>query len=142
MQIYILERKTVERILLFLAITLGLIGCASMTPQEYTQIAQYEIWIRGGTEKGVMSPEVAGKGMYYLQENLQGKNHDKEKLAAERRLWAERNLAINRENCNTVASQIYGREAASAAPVYTQPIYQPRQTYCNRIGSQVFCNTY
>ncbi|HPZ57557.1 hypothetical protein [Ottowia sp.] len=130
-------------------LVLGIVGCASqpkpeLTPEEYSQTAQQSNLLEECIASGHISSETGGRGIRYMQNYLRTKTYSASVLEAERTFWKKRPIEATGRTCNFLGAKI---NQIKDEPAYVQPTYNPeitrnRQTFCNKIGSQVFCSSF
>lgn len=135
-----------------------LTGCAAapkptMTDGDYIQIAGRWVGIQKCGQLGLLDPDSASRGMQYQVNIASLYTFDRPRLEALIRQY-QGEFDPTPTMCNSAAMAIAGtkrQEAQSAAAAQAsrqewQDINnnrnKPTQTYCNKIGSQVLCNTY
>lgn len=143
---------SVRQVVLCLVSVVGLSGCASYTFQDtdYGSFAKAWANTHSCNEQGFIDSDVAASGVQHMKRRLSYSQHDQNRLNA-----AINSLSSNKPSiseCRVLAMQIRGWEKQQAQQ--QQEINEmnraaenfknsmPKQTYCNRIGTQVFCNSY
>ena len=145
------------KVLQLLLVSLVLTGCATapkpeMSDAQYTEVGKGWIAIQACTKRGVISPEVSATGQRYLEGTLGNAAYDKNTLNA-RINWLRKNTGDPTDaECNLLAAAIYKRQQQITLHNENVQMQQdqinqmntnlPKQTYCNKIGTQMFCNTY
>lgn len=141
---------------LFLVLAVGLYGCAtqSLSKGDYDRIAHTWASIARCSESGRMDADTAATGQQIIRQRLANSTYDKELMDAALSRFSQNRFYD--ETCRTTAVTILGwekqrnqqrqdrQETNEALRSATESIRAatPKQTYCNRIGNQVFCNTY
>lgn len=132
-----------------------LVGCAA-TPKPELQVMQYQsaardmFAVHSCTATGKLSPELGALGDTYLKSRVSQYSFDTARLNAATQEAS--NTPITSEECNVLAMKIQKRKQQidiqnqnnQMATEQMNAINNQRsnQTYCNKIGTQVFCNTY
>ena len=143
---------SVRQVVLCLVSVVGLSGCASYTFQKhgYYYFAYRMSAIDSCPRSGYMSPDVAATGKQILKQRFATATFDKNLLDQEYGKLSSRNYSI--EQCRGVSVDIAEwrqtlnqqqqeiNEMNRAAENFKNSM--PKHTYCNRIGTQVFCNSY
>jgi hypothetical protein len=132
-----------------------LAGCASrplkpMTQEEYTQYSVDYVGISKCGELGYMDTELASFGLSQMRSSLTYYSYDAARMAANFKHMQTQ--TPTQENCNKVAMQIHDLKRRVATNQQNSAVQQqqlqsilnnsPKQTYCNKFGSQVMCSTY
>lgn len=143
------------------AVTIGLVscmgfGCATQKPvltdDQYTEVGEAWLTLKACTMRGAISADVSARGERYFDTNLQKRNYDLATLN-ERIDWLKKNRSLPTDaTCNLLAAQIAKGQQQIAINNQNAQVEQaeinriidnrPKQTYCNKIGIQTFCNTY
>ena len=120
-------------------------GCA-------TSPVVYEKWgrMQGGLElcrnAGYIDATTYAKGRALLNDQKSMNIVDPQKLdEATRQAMSAYASSVNRRDCEDIAGTIglsYENATRPAPTVVTPMIKAPTTTYCNRIGTQVFCNSF
>lgn len=135
-----------KRIALILVI--GLVGCAStkteMTADDYAQFAKQDLAINKCVEKGLMPPDIGSMGFRFMSNELQRRTYDSRLLQREKMFWSERAPDITSGDCNRIAMQIHqiNRTGQEVTPTYVPTINPMTHTFCNKIGTQILCNSF
>jgi Flp pilus assembly protein TadD len=149
------------RILVVLAVVLGLAGCASapqpkaqLNEQGYTAFATHLMVLGSCAQQGLITPELAASGNRYLKSQLAGYTYSEEKLKSSLVDFAGHNPLPGKADCNTLAVQISELNQQNASNLaqsqadaqemadLTKQLQNsvPAPVYCNRLGTQTFCN--
>lgn len=132
-------------------------GCATQRPQmplSYYEgfagkwlVTDYCNW------KGWMSPDVAARGHLYINSDISTWTYDASLLKNTMEDLRGRTQDLNQGDCRRMAASIEERKQKidihntavaqeERAAQNTLNATRPTQTYCNRIGNQVFCNSF
>ena len=136
-----------------------LVGCATQRPSlpEDQYFAFAKAWHSVGwcAYKGWMDSETAARGKTYISANLNRYSYDQSRLAQEDKSQSIaqaldgmtegdcRNIAVNVQarkqqiQNQNVQADMQNQEAQSMLRAT-----KPTQTYCNKIGTQLLCNSY
>ncbi|TDX09593.1 hypothetical protein EDF88_5008 [Buttiauxella sp. BIGb0552] len=141
-------------------------GCAQqkqqMPEQHYKQFSVVTVATNACLKENYITPQEAGQSHANVALFLNSWTYDPVRFSA---ILAQTESSlkpsdINQENCNilkakiyqdTIEAQRYQEQAQAAAQqraianqqaVQSMQNSMPKTTYCNRIGTQVFCNTY
>lgn len=135
-----------------------LTGCAT-TPKPELSNEDYQkysrIWAATHfcNNKGWVSPDVAATGVRFIRANLASYTTDAARFDREVAWYASNNTTPTQADCNQLAMAIQDRKQQIDINNYnveanqraTQELINSnriKNTYCNKIGSQTFCNTY
>ena len=143
---------SVRQVVLCLVSVVGLTGCASysFTESDYSSFAYSWVAVQTCSEYGHMDADTAAAGMLFMRKKLGQASYDK--VALERAIYKAKQGSITPSECRKLSVTVKGWEKQQAQQ--QQEINElnraaenfknsmPKQTYCNRIGTQVFCNTY
>lgn len=135
-----------------------LTGCATtpkpeMTNEQYSSSAFGWHIVSQCGRSGAMDLETASLGKVYIQSKLGGYQFDLSRFNQEvTKLYNTRGVP-SKEDCNTMAMTII--ETKRSIDTHNQNVESNQRatqelinstkiknTYCNRIGTQTFCNTY
>jgi len=146
----------VRQVVLFLVSAIGLHGCAtqSLAKGDYDRIAHTWASIARCSESGRMDADTASTGQQIIRQRLANSTYDKDLMDAALRRFSQNRFYD--ETCRATAVTILGwekqrnqqrqdrQETNEALRSATESIRAatPKQTYCNKIGTQVFCSTY
>lgn len=135
-----------------------LTGCATtpkpvMSDADYTNYAKAWMGVQYCNRKGWISPDVSASGQRMVVANLQQYSYDSTRVDREMFSLNLQGFAPTQEDCNTLAMAIQDRsqqiaihnQNVEANQRATQELINStkiKNTYCNRIGTQTFCNTY
>lgn len=132
----------------------GLVGCATgpafTTGEDYISFSETWVATHACSKAGHLDAKTAATGISFMQNRLNRTQHDPALLQREIGVASRKTWGI--EGCRSLAVAIHGwtnqqaqqRQEASdireAGKAFTNSM--PKQTICNRIGSQTFCSTY
>lgn len=133
-----------------------LAGCASRPrqplPEEmYARFSGMYIELSKCGAAGYIDPELASFGLSQMRGTLSNYSYD---MALMEESFKNRQpiITAKQEECNKIAMEIHdakrrvatNKENAAAQQQQLQSILNnaPKQTYCNKFGSQVMCSTY
>lgn len=138
-----------------LVLITGLTACAA-TPKPELQVMQYQsaarsiFVVHSCTATGKLSPELGALGDSYLKGTINQYSYDVSRLAAAAKETS--NTPVTTEECNVLAMSIQKQRQQidiqnqnnqlALDQVNTLNNQRSKQTYCNKIGTQMFCNTY
>lgn len=128
--------------------SLVLVGCASALPDSMYENAGYgQAAMNSCVRQGFMRPEVAAQGQEIMYRFINQHTYDRARLESE---IASRSARRQTEaQCKKIETDILAtkykqdrnrqdaREMNEAIRAAT-----PKQTYCNKVGTQVFCSSY
>lgn len=135
-----------------------LVGCTytpkpkpQMTENLYLSFAYSWNAIHKCAAAGYMPPDTAALGIRYMESSLSKFSYTEYSLA--NALAKQKDVSLTLAECNTEAVSIHNMKqqidihnaAVDQRQAETQRILEstrPKQTQCNRIGTQVFCNTF
>ena len=138
------------------AFVVGLVGCASapkvMEEGEYPRFATAWIGLRKCAALGHVSPDTAARGRTFLTASLNTFSYDKNKLESTIQ-QAQLNMEPDKSDCADLAIQVAQTQqrvqihnaSVELQRAETQRIIdstRSKQTYCNRVGNQTFCNSF
>ncbi|EKD22492.1 MAG: hypothetical protein ACD_85C00009G0004 [uncultured bacterium] len=145
-----------RHLVLSLVSAVGLMGCASYTfkHSDYDYFAHHWVGIQSCSRQGLIDTETASTGVQLLNRRAATATYDKEQLDRAGDIYRKR--VFTSEACRTIAVNILswqkelGQQAASnkemhnAGKAFSDSMQnaRPKQTVCNRLGTQVFCSTY
>ena len=136
------------RILPFILLALGIAGCATtpkpeLTEQQYSEASKQWYALHKCNQQGYIPPEVAASGVRLFNQNLVGYSYDSGKLTAMARTW-ENSYSLSSGECNQMALVIHTNipKVVAQQPAYAAPVYVPKNTFCNRVGTQMLCNSF
>lgn len=143
------------RVLTIILVSVVLTACAAI-PKPELQVMQYqsaarEIYaIHSCTATGKMSPELGALGDTYLKGMLGQYSYDVSRLAAATKDTSTNPVAV--EECNVLAMGIQKQKQQILINNQNNQMaidqmgslnnQRTSSTYCNKIGTQLFCNTY
>jgi hypothetical protein len=136
-----------------------LMGCAAQRPQlpddQYFGFARTWHTIGWCAYKGWMDPATAASGKSYVSATINKYSFDRERLAQEDKssVIAQSLNELTEGDCRNIAVSIQTRKQQidnqNATTAMQQQAAQEMinstkstQTYCNKIGTQVLCNSY
>lgn len=142
--------------LMCVAAGLVLAGCATQRPQmseeKYTSFAYAWNTVGYCAFKGWMDPDTAARGKTYINSAVGAYSYSVETLRDTAIRNGNQVTNITQEQCRTVAVEIHTRKQQIANQNAQTEMEQreiqnainnrPTQTYCNKIGNQVLCNSY
>lgn len=127
---------------------LVLVGCATALPDSmYEKVGEGQAAIESCVRNGHMRPEVGAQGLELMRSYVAQHTYDSARLNSEIQSRSARQQT--EAQCKKHETDIWAtkyrqdrnrqdtRELNEAIRAAT-----PKQTYCNKIGNQVFCNTY
>ena len=136
--------------------SLVLSGCSTytFTSHDYDYVAYHSAAIRACSEKGLMPPDAAATGNLIIRQRLTTSDYDRSELDRTIGKFEKRNF--DTQACRNATVAVIGwqkeisqqredrRETNEALRSATESIRAatPKQTYCNKMGTQVFCSTY
>jgi hypothetical protein len=128
-----------------LAALVLLTGCSSLSEGKRNYFARAWIGLHNCQAKGLMDAQTAGMGRAWI--NSQLSKSDAVQLNASVKELAPQAPQFVQGDCDRLAGDLQGlREVERSQPSEdTQVVYTPvvpRQTYCNRFGTQTFCSSY
>ena len=136
---------------------LGLVGCATQRPQmpddHYSGFAGRWVAVNYCAYKGWMDPSTAALGKTYVNYDVSTWTYDQSRLNTRVSFLQGEATKLSQGDCNRLAVAIQGRKqqvdrqnaTTEIQHQTTQEILnttRPTQTYCNRIGTQVLCNSF
>lgn len=139
---------------LFIAGILSLTGCAApkqnMLPGEYDEVARMQHGITQCATTGYIDPTTAAQGLAFVSVVAKEKVYSSDILRG--KVNALNGVSLSNQECNRIALLIARRQQQlgqqNAAQRADQQMLnnlfnnQPKQTYCNQIGTQTLCSTY
>lgn len=147
------------RVLVVLAVVMGLAGCASvrkqqLSPDGYVQYAKPLMMVGLCSHQGFIPPDLAASGMRHIRAGLDQTIYDQDKLVSLAARLAETNAPPTQGDCNDLAVQIsqanqerdaniaQSKADAQEMADLTKQLQNsvPAPVYCNRLGTQTFCN--
>ena len=136
------------RTLPVILLALGVAGCAAlpkpeMTEQQYSEASRNWYALHQCNQQGFIPPEVVASGVHLITQNLAGYSYDSGKLDAMVRIL-ERSYSPTVGDCNQIALVIHTNtpKVVAQQPAYVAPVYVPKNTFCNRVGTQMLCNSF
>ena len=145
-------RKT----LLISLVFLGLVGCATQRPQmpdgRYSGFARAWAAVGYCNNKGWIDADTAARGRTYVSSAMNTHTFDHSRMAAEI-VDMGKTPPPSQEDCRALAMGIQTRkqqiEVHNAAVAQEAKEIQnainatrPTQTFCNKVGDQLLCNSY
>lgn len=120
-------------------------ACSTMTASEHKYYASSFIGVHKCQDAGYMDATTAGKGRAWI--NSRATPADAAKIR-EVGMAIEPSLpAVTQQYCDRLAGDLLGaagmqqsQPTGGGQTYYTPQL--PKQTYCNKIGTQVICSTY
>lgn len=143
--------------LLCAAVTgLVLAGCAAQRPQmpteKYASFAYAWNVVGYCAFKGWMDADTAARGKTYINSTVGAYSYSVETLRDTAIRNGDQVGGVTQEQCRTVAVEIHTRKQQIANQNLQTEMEQreiqnvinnrPTQTYCNKIGNQLLCNSY
>ena len=135
-------------------VAFGLVGCASapafVTGEDYIKFSETWSAIHSCSRAGNLDPSTAANGIAVMQNRISQTKHDPSLLKREIQTADKKSWSV--ENCRSLSVAIHGwgnqlaqqrqqaADMAEAGKAFTNSM--PKQTICNRIGTQMFCSTY
>lgn len=137
-----------------------LTGCAArpkpeLSNEDYQRYTRLWAVTHYCNNKGWLSPELAATGIRILRANLSSYTTDPDRFDREVAWFAGHNATPTQGECNQMAMEIAGRSQQVAENHRASDELMRRnqealnsiqgkqsQTYCNKVGTQTFCNTY
>lgn len=139
---------SVRQAILVLVSVVGLAGCATPLPEPmYSNYGTAYSNLTSCVQQGYISPASAAIGYDILNGHIANHTYDAARLQEE---VSSRSARKQTESfCKTFEAQMLTRDRQlTRQRQETREINDairaatPKQTYCNKIGTQVFCNTY
>ena len=145
------------RLLSVLLAGLVLTGCSMSKPimdeALYTEVAKAHVGIEYFARMGWMSSDVVTFGKRAIATKINQYSYDEERLNGKAKLINSFETKPNQDDCNKVAMEVQGYNQRNTLQNQTGRDNQRetqelinstrmQNTYCNRIGTQMFCNTY
>lgn len=141
------------------AVLIGLVlsGCATQRPQmtdaQYREFSYAWATLHQCNMAGEINGEMAAKGRVYLTTTMSGYSFDGQRIKSEADNKVVYGSKPTAEECRALNSSIYGRKLqienqnAQATMQYRESnnmmqTNKPTNTYCNKIGTQVLCNSF
>lgn len=132
-------------------VAFGLVGCASTpaftTGEDYIRFAETWSATHSCSRSGNLDASTAATGIAIMQTKLKQTRHDAALL--QREIGTANKKTWSVEGCRSLAVAIHGwsnQQSSSASSAYEAgkafTNSMPKQTICNRIGTQTFCSTY
>ena len=139
----------VRQAVLVLVSLVGLSGCASYTfkSHDYDYVAYHSVAINSCGGQGLMDADTAATGNRIIKRRLATADYDHTELL--RTIGKFEKRSFDAQACRNASVAVLGwqkeisqqrqdtRETNEAIRAVT-----PKQTYCNKIGTQVLCSTY
>lgn len=133
-----------------LVLVLGMVGCASapkpeIPPDHLAFIAKQAAGVYRCGLVGNIPPATVKESVNLFGNKLAKYSYSQTEFKRLSNEALNSNTPVTREFCNEMAMLIEANreEPVAGASQQYQPIIQPnRQTYCNRIGNQTFCNSF
>lgn len=141
-----------------MALVVGLLsGCATTKPEmpdaEYARLSKYYLAVNYCNWKGWITPDVAASGKRLIDSNVSRYSVDLDRFNREAKALNNSGDKPSQGDCNQVAMSI--QEQTQTIAAHNQAVVESNRntqdfinstkiqnTYCNRIGTQTFCNTY
>lgn len=137
---------------------IGLTGCATpkkpeMPESHYTTFAGRWLMVNYCSWKGWMDADTAARGRTYIESDVATWTHDSVRLNQIIKSLEPETSKARQGDCNLLTASIQQRkqqiENNNATAAMQQQEAQnminatrPTHTYCNRIGTQVLCNSF
>lgn len=138
-------------------ISLVLAGCAAQKPQM--SVDQYEMFAKGWAylhhcnANGFIDPATTARGRTYAVSSMNRYSFDGALMDGKARDQINYGTRPSQQECRSLASSIEGRKQQIDNQNATAEMQQreaqnminatkPINTYCNKIGTQVLCNSY
>lgn len=127
---------------------LVLAGCATPLPDAtYEQVATGQAALQSCVAAGYMRPEVAAQGIDLMNSHVSRYVYDRTRLENEiksRSARQQTEAQCKKHETDIFATKIKQDRNRQETREMNEAIRAatPKQTYCNKIGNQVFCNTY
>jgi hypothetical protein len=145
-----------KQVIVALMIATGLVGCATQRPlmpdDNYAKFVTRVMGLQDCSMRGHISQDVAALGIAQEKSKFNTWSYSTERLEAEVAYQKTRVFNISKSECNSAAIQIHEVDQQRNRNIQAAQIdrddmnqsfnNQPRTTYCNKIGNQMFCNTY
>lgn len=140
---------SVRQAVLVLISVVGLSGCAGYTfkSHDYDYVAYHSVAIQSCGSRGLMDVNTAATGNQIIRQRLATADYDRAEFS--RTVGKFEKRSFDSEACRNASIAILGWEKQVAQQRQdTKELNEairaatPKQTYCNKIGNQVFCNTY
>ncbi len=139
-----------------LGLVIGFNGCAVNKPimgdNEYSQLTKFWYVVDYCTQQGWIDPDTAARGKRYITANVYRYSFDSDRFNREVYSLSQNTIKPSEQDCRKGAMLIHERKqnielANQNASEQQQAIQniinnRPVQTYCNKIGNQVLCNSY
>ena len=146
--------KALKMGLVILFITLS--GCATTKPEmlsnDYAKYSRSWVAVHSCNTQGFIDSGTAATGLRYVQSNINHFTFNPDTLKENMDWVAGNSNPITETECRKLALVIQQRKQQielnnSNASIQQQALQdlnnnRPKQTYCNKIGTQVFCTTY
>lgn len=143
---------SVRKAVLILISVVALSGCATktFTEQDYDYWGYHWQVIPYCNNKSMITTELAATGDHIIKRRLATAQYDKDTFYASAKKHSR--VRVDEQICRGIETNIRGwqlemnrqkqdgRETQQALENVKNSM--PKQTYCNKIGNQVFCNTY
>jgi len=146
-----------NKIVCAVLVGLVLVGCASTRPtmpdQNYVTLAGRWLMVDYCAWKGWMDAESAAKGRRYINSDIASWTYDSERLKREVGILHPETAKVTQGDCRRMSVSIQER-SQQIADHNAQSEMQQREvqniinatksthTYCNKIGTQVLCNSF
>jgi len=123
-----------------------LAGCATapkpMTDHQYHEYSKLRSGFFQCGRSGQLAPDLASRGMTFMDASLSKFTYDQARLQSVLKLYADK--PVDQGDCNELAMGMseMTRQVQTTSVTPSQINNRPVQTYCNRIGTQTFCNSF
>lgn len=137
------------RIVPFILLALGIAGCATTKPQlpesKYYEFARVAVAGQKCSEFGFFSAEETSIAFTAFGRALNSWDYD---AAKGNQITQDTQVTINADVCKKLLVEAYVAkqrwEQAQQVQYQPTPVYVPqtRNTFCNRVGTQLLCNSF
>lgn len=137
-------------------LVIGLAGCAAQKPQmpdeKYAAITRGWITLTECIRNGDIDSDIGARGKAYIFSTVSEYQHDADKLR-NTEIKMRKNLSVSKADCRELAVAIQTRKQQienqnATAEMQRQEVQniinstKSTHTYCNKIGTQVLCNSF